>query len=227
MLKQIFIKVLVVKPRRSYHILHRTAGFTLIEFLVVILIIGILSAIAAPAWIGFVSRQQVNKANDAVFSAIQEAQREAKRRKLIYSVSFRTNNNIPQIAIYPNSDPTNYWQNLGADLGIPSRKILLGTNLTNQNTTTSSTSVSYASAFSSSAPQTITFDYTGSLNLPVTTNTNSLTAVQNANLGNKGLIVVVAVPQTNAPTQPTDVKRCIIVRTLLGSIKYAKNTDCN
>lgn len=227
-LHKIPVKILTAKPKDSSYLAKNNAGFSLIEILVVLVMLGVLAAISTPNWIAFLNRQQANKANDVVLAGIQEAQRQAKRQKIGYSISFRTDNNIPQIAIYPkDSDPTKLWRNLGTDVGIKSGEIVLGTNLTNINTTTSTTSVTYAAAFNSTAPQTITFDYTGALDLVVKTNTSSLTSVQNDKITSKGLIVAVAVAKSGSPTQATNVKRCVIVKTLLGSIKAGKDTECN
>jgi prepilin-type N-terminal cleavage/methylation domain-containing protein len=181
------------------------SGFTLLELLVVVLLIGVLAAIAAPGWLAFTNRQRLNKANDIILGALQEAQREAKRTKLNYSVSFATNSNIPQVAVYTGSTPSN-WRNLSGDLQI--RQILLGTNLTSQNT--AGTSVTY----NSTTPATITFDQMGTL--------------PNANFGNPpGLKIVVAIPQSGSTTQPSAVKRCVIVSTLLGAMVTAKDNQCN
>ncbi|MCP6757930.1 MAG: type II secretion system GspH family protein [Fischerella sp. CENA71] len=187
------------------------AGFSLLEVLVVIVMIGVLSAIAIPSWLTFVKRQQINKANDAVFAALQDAQQEAKKKKVSYSVSIRTDNNTPQIAIYQGSTPTN-WLDLGRDLGIKPKQIILGTNLSNVNT--NGGSVTYASAFDTNAPQTITFDYMG-----------ILASKTNNNAPDTGLKVIVAIPQVGN-NSVSQVKRCVIVETLIGGMRTAKDTSC-
>lgn len=231
----ICVRLLIAQSKFDSDSTQSKAGYSLIELLAVVVIIGVLAVIAAPSWIAFVNRQRLNKANDAVLAALQEAQRKAKKEKLSYSVSFKTDNNIQKFAIYraKNSDGTNAvpnssdWKNLLGDLDIKPGQLVIGTNITGENT--SSSTVSYASnpVFSStSKPQTITFDYMGALDLTVKTKNDGLTAVQNSKIGNKGLIVAVAIAKPGTPTQATNTKRCVIVKTLLGSLQTGKDTAC-
>ncbi|MBV6627431.1 MAG: type II secretion system protein [Rivularia sp. (in: Bacteria)] len=201
------------------HFHNLTSGFTLIEVMVVIAMVGILSAIAAPSWLSFVARQRLNKANDSVLAALQDAQRQAKKNKRSYSVSFRTYKEQAQIAIHPTSlekrkELENYWRELGEEAGVDAEKLLIGTNLDGRNKTKNT--VSYGSNYVESKPQTISFNYLGILDTQ-----------KDGDSADTSLKFSVAIPKTKTPTKPSDVKRCVVIETLIGGIVTAKNEDCD
>lgn len=71
---------------------HRSdQGFTLIESLIIVLVIGILAAIAAPSFLATLNRSRVNDALAAVEGALKEAQREAVKRSTNCEVTLGTN----------------------------------------------------------------------------------------------------------------------------------------
>ncbi|MEO1429677.1 MAG: type II secretion system protein [Cyanobacteria bacterium J06633_8] len=215
MFKKINIKELLPKIEKSSKLSANNSGFTLIEVLVVIAMVGILSAIAAPSWLGFVARQKLNKANDTVFAALQEAQREAKNKKVSYSVSFKidSTDNATKIAVHRDSIPASsvhdkWWKSIGEGLEIKSNQFLVGTNLKDEKSQGNGNTIKLLSG---TKTKTIAFDYAGTL-------------PRDAELPLK---IVLATPKATDNSKPSNLKRCVIVETFIGGIRTAKDEDCD
>lgn len=100
----------------------QAAGFTIIEMIVIVVIIGVLSAIAAPSWLAFLTRQRLNAAQAEAIGALREAQANAKREKRTWQACFQDNGTKVRWAVRArpitggqdscNTVPDGLWQNL-------------------------------------------------------------------------------------------------------------------
>jgi prepilin-type N-terminal cleavage/methylation domain-containing protein len=177
-------------------------GFTLLEILVVVILIGIMFAIGAPSWVAFINNQRVGTVRNQVFETLRTAQAEARRTKVNRAVVLDNNNNQPRIAIIPvqsdsitvsKSDVQN-WQ-------------VLGNGEIKPGMIKASSSPASTQGFDAS----VLFDTYGNIiktdNKPLPTDT--------------GYKITVGVANSAAP------RRCLIVKTLLGAIQDGSNSDCN
>jgi prepilin-type N-terminal cleavage/methylation domain-containing protein len=171
-------------------------GFTLLEVLVIALIIGILSSIAAPSWLAFINRQRVRTVNDRVFQSLRLAQSEAKRTKSSVTVTFNYDPNAtppvdpPTVTFDPPLATGGSTQTLNAGGEIKPGTIALRNN----------------------APaNSIVFDYLGNVNeLPLDTSVTP----------NVSRFVATVSPVNGG------AKQCAIVETLIGGMRTDEGTNC-
>jgi prepilin-type N-terminal cleavage/methylation domain-containing protein len=183
-------------------------GFTLLELIVIVLILGILSSIAAPSWVAFINRQRVRTVNDRVLQSLRTAQSEAKRTKRDVTIEFNTKTSTPPVdpptvTFTPPLATGGSRQTLNAGGEIKPGTIALSTNAT--------------AAGDPDIPQnSIIFDYQGNVKkLPPSTNP----AIPNARF-------VVTVAPANA-TPNSSARQCAIVETIIGGMRTAEGTECN
>jgi len=97
-----------VKPRSR-----SARGFTIIEVLIVMVMVGILSAIAGPSWLTFVGTQRLKSVGNRALLAAREAQVKSKQQHRIWQVSFRDADGFLQYWVHPEkSTDSPLWQNM-------------------------------------------------------------------------------------------------------------------
>ena len=77
------------------------AGFTLLEAVIIVTIVGILFALMAPGWTSFMTLQRLNTGQEQVLLAMREAQSRAKQSRGIWQASFQNVNGVVQWVIHP------------------------------------------------------------------------------------------------------------------------------
>jgi prepilin-type N-terminal cleavage/methylation domain-containing protein len=104
----------------------KSLGLTMLEILVVIVIIGVLFAIANPVWSSLLNKQRLNTAKNQAFQAIRTAQHQAKLNRVDWQVSFREVNGLVQWVTHsPNTTPSeSSWYSLDPNVRIDNETTL-------------------------------------------------------------------------------------------------------
>ena len=167
------------------------SGFTIVEVLMVVIMVGVLSAIVAPSWLSFSNRQRLNKSNDLIYQAVKEAQSEAQKTKLPYTVSFENNNGIPRLSVHGEDDgPTTWsWKNITETEN--KLELILDDG------------------------DKIVFNYDGTV--------DETSPIQPEEADTEPGKVVIALSNVSGNSS----KRCVSIRTLLGSLQTGQGSSCN
>ncbi len=93
-------------------------GFTFIELMVVVAIVGVLMAIAAPAFNSFKNRQALNVAQQEVLAAMRESQTKAIHYRRKWQTSFREKGELLQWSTHPVGELPleGQWKSLPSDV---------------------------------------------------------------------------------------------------------------
>lgn len=186
------------------------AGFTLLEALVVVIIIGVLFGISAPGWDAFLSRQRISTAREQLIQVIRQAQSEARTTSTARVVVFDPNpRGVPRVtqAKFPVTVTTP-----------PNSLPVALTNLTDWKILGNGDIKAGMIALSASPAQAdgtgqIVFDSTGAIAQPPT-----VAATQTANL---------RLTLVRTGTNQSGTQRCVKIATLLGALQQAEGTACD
>jgi prepilin-type N-terminal cleavage/methylation domain-containing protein len=178
---------------------NQTAGFTLIEVLVVVIIAGILAAIAAPGWLAFLSRQRVSAVESDLIQTLKNAQQDAIQRRITFPVQINDGAASPTVVV------NGLEQSLG-DSGDNPGNIQLRSYVV-------------ADGDQDDDFDTIVFDYRG---MPtIGTSPADGTVIDPEDASSEDLPFVISIRAGNGGAQ-----QCVIVANLLGSLKTANNAEC-
>ena len=171
-----------------------SAGFTLIEVLAVVVIVAILSAIAAPSWLQYMNNQRIGAVNNDLAQSIKRAQQDAIQQRQSVKVTVNSGAASPSINVDSEVDTGIDVAGDGVDItlaqGSDIREGLIGLE---------------PPTVAGGADETLIFDYQGN--------------VSQENV----LPYVLRVDTVSNPSR----QQCVIVANIIGSIKTAREADCN
>lgn len=90
-------------------------GFTLLEMLIVIFIVGVVAALAAPGWLRFIEGNRLTVSRDKLYVGLRDTQIKAQRQRVAWQFSVRERDGSIEWATHPKSTSpySAQWETLG------------------------------------------------------------------------------------------------------------------
>jgi type II secretory pathway pseudopilin PulG len=178
--------------------------------LVVIIMAGVLAAIAAPSWLAFVDRQRITAVRSELLLKVKEAQAKAIRTKTLQSVVITSDpdGTKPTVSVVQRTRDTD--GNLAGVAGTsdPGKKTLGGEEKNS------------AFVLKIIPPSTIlTFNYGGTVEYPKA----ALDAQVSENNNKTSLLMYKFTPRVNSTS---NMSACLIVDTIIGAIREVTDDQC-
>jgi type II secretory pathway pseudopilin PulG len=199
--------------------------------LVIVIIIGVLSAIAAPGWLAFVNNRRISTVRSQAADAIRKAQTDAKTTQTMRAVVFDTASDPPRLAItrcQADATATTYdsskcvipsvldWQTLGG--GDVKTGSVRYSDVTKAQTGTYTPKVT--------SQLRLVFDGSGVVKKSLSDSPGASVSDVGTPQTDKAALFIVGFQLTRSPNaQP----RCLIVQTLLGGLREGNaktKTEC-
>jgi len=182
---------------------HKNQGFTLLEILVALAIMGILAALTGPNLLAWLNSNKVQEATDSIQSALEDAQRQAIRLGRICTINFTNGTG---------TNPTVYRQITASEAGC-----LVATN---------------TNAGSLSLPQEVFMVVRNFPNLPPGSSSPGVQFSFRGHVPgltftppqNQAIIVLYPAANATAAPYPNQERKCIVIASLLGIIKQGTYT---